>query len=189
MKEMKILKLLSLLSVFLLAGCVVRTYEMTRDRVDQDLDTGNRGYLEGRQTNEEAGDRKETRTTKIVEVEFHSPIKFERRPKQVITEETSAATREPSAEWGNRGYITESYTPPIIERAAPMGEEVLEKYTVKNGDTLEKISKKFYGTTKGWRKIYQANADTLKGPDRIYPGQIINVPTQGGLIEPQENLK
>ena len=188
MKEEKVLKLISLLSVFVFAGCVVRTYEMTRDRVDQDL-SGNRGYLEGRQPSEEGVERKQTRTSKVVEVEFHSPIKFERRPKQVVTEETSAVRREPSADWGNRGYITESYTPPIIERAAPMSEEVLERYTVKSGDTLEKISKKFYGTTKNWRKIYEANKDTLKGPDRIYAGQVINVPTQGGLIEPRENLK
>ena len=32
---------------FMLSGCVVRTYRLTRDRVDQNLEGGNRGYLIG----------------------------------------------------------------------------------------------------------------------------------------------
>jgi nucleoid-associated protein YgaU len=71
-----------------------------------------------------------------------------------------------------------------------------EKYTVAKNDTLQKISNKFYGTTKRWTKIYDANKDVLRGPDKLYPGQVLNIPAGGKLssknqemLEPQENLK
>jgi LysM repeat protein len=168
--------LLGLSLVFVLSGCVVRTYPLTKERVDQDL-IGNRGYLQGQVPSEEVKERKTTRTTQVVEVELHSPIKFERMPKAKIAEKTEDKTT-----WGNRGYITESTTPEIAEPAN------IEKYTIQKGDTLQKISKKFYGTTKKWNKIFQANQDKLKAPNKIYPGQVINVPVEP-LKETKENLK
>ena len=50
-------------------------------------------------------------------------------------------------------------------------------YVVRKGDTLQKISKKFYGTTKKWRRIYKANRKTLsKGPDKLQPGMKLVIP-------------
>ncbi len=170
---------LYLLGLFLLSGCVVRSYPVTRERVDQDL-TGNRGYLQGQAPAEEVKERKTTRTTQVVEVELHSPIKFERMPKAKIAEKTEDKTI-----WGNRGYIIESTTPEIAE---PTFAANIEKYTIQKGDTLQKISKKFYGTTKKWNKIFQANKDKLKAPNKIYPGQVIDVPVES-LKETKENLK
>ena len=74
---------------------------------------------------------------------------------------------------------------PEIENAQTGG---FERYTVASGDTLQKISKKFYGTTKKWKKIYEANKDTLKSPNSIFPGKALNIPSEG-LREPKENLK
>lgn len=37
-----------------------------------------------------------------------------------------------------------------------------KKYTTKNGDTLWTISKRFYKTTKQWKKIYNANKSTIE---------------------------
>jgi len=51
-----------------------------------------------------------------------------------------------------------------------------EIYVIKKGDTLQKISSKFYGTTKKWKMLYQENTDVLKGPDKIYPGLKIRIP-------------
>ena len=42
MKCEKMAYVLVLIVVFVLSGCVVRTYQLTRDRVDQDLNAGNR---------------------------------------------------------------------------------------------------------------------------------------------------
>ena len=37
-----------------------------------------------------------------------------------------------------------------------------QKYTVKSGDTLQKISKKLSGTTANWKKIYTQNKKTIE---------------------------
>ncbi len=50
------------------------------------------------------------------------------------------------------------------------------EYKVEKNDTLQKISQKFYGTTKKWMKLYNENKDVLSSPDKIYPGLVIKVP-------------
>lgn len=49
-------------------------------------------------------------------------------------------------------------------------------YTVQKKDTLQKISSKFYGTTKKWKMLYNANTDVLKNPNKVYPGMKIKIP-------------
>lgn len=165
MKKQNLLWVLGGLSLALvLSGCVVRTYPLTKERVDQDL-TGNRGYLQGQAPSGEEKERKSTRITQVVEVELRSPLKFEK----------SRSRAEGAPILMNEGQV----------EATPM-----QKYTVQKNDTLQKISQKFYGTTKLWKWIYDANLDVLKGPNKIYPGQVINVPvTENNLKEPKENLK
>ncbi|HKO59658.1 MAG TPA: LysM peptidoglycan-binding domain-containing protein, partial [Pyrinomonadaceae bacterium] len=51
-----------------------------------------------------------------------------------------------------------------------------QRYTVKPGDTLSKISKQFYGDANEYMRIFYANKDTLKDPDKIQVGQELNVP-------------
>lgn len=51
-----------------------------------------------------------------------------------------------------------------------------QTYTVEKGDTLSQISKRFYGKAKYWNAIFEANRDTIENPDKIYPGQTINLP-------------
>jgi LysM repeat protein len=171
--------LLGLSLVFVLSGCVVRTYPLLKDRVDQDL-TGNRGYLQGQVPAGEEKERKTMRRTQVVEVELHSPVKFEKAPKSKSTADYS----DDKALWGNRGYVSQSAPAEAVEPAAAS----MEKYTVKKGDTLQKISKQFYGTTKKWNMIFQANKNNLKAPNKIYPGEVIDVPVEG-MKEPKENLK
>ncbi|HEV8254574.1 MAG TPA: LysM peptidoglycan-binding domain-containing protein [Vicinamibacteria bacterium] len=49
-------------------------------------------------------------------------------------------------------------------------------YTVKPGDTLSKISKDHYGNANAYMKIFEANRDKLTDPDKIKPGQVLNIP-------------
>ena len=182
MKKLYAISLLSVL-VFVLSGCVVRTYSITKDRVDQDLATGNRGYLKG-QAPSMGMERKTTRTTQVVEVELHSPVKFEKSPKMKLVQIKPIETGKDRSQEGNRGYIVQSITPEIAKAQAV----AFEKYTVQKNDTLQKISKKFYGTTKKWKKIFDANQDVLKSPNKVYPGQVINIPVEP-LKETPENLK
>jgi len=171
-----------LASAFLLSGCVVRTYQTTKDRVDQDLQ-GNRGYLKGRPVAGEKVDRKTTRSLRVVELELHSPLKFEKGPSQeagkVSMKGTVAERTEDKGAWGNRGYISSSDVPEIAEPIHAAQPADFEKYTVQKNDTLQKISLKFFGTTKKWQKIFEANKSTLKAPNKIYPGQTLIIPVQG----------
>ncbi len=49
-------------------------------------------------------------------------------------------------------------------------------YTVQSGDTLSKISKQYYGNANDYMKIFNANKETLTDPDKIKPGQKLNIP-------------
>jgi nucleoid-associated protein YgaU len=49
-------------------------------------------------------------------------------------------------------------------------------YTVVSGDSLSKIAKREYGDAKLWPRIFEANKDTIKDPNLIYPGQKLKVP-------------
>jgi nucleoid-associated protein YgaU len=49
-------------------------------------------------------------------------------------------------------------------------------YTVQKGDSLSKIAKREYGDVQQWHRIFEANKDTIKDPDLIYPGQVIHLP-------------
>jgi LysM repeat protein len=51
-----------------------------------------------------------------------------------------------------------------------------QSYTVKPGDTLSKISRQFYGDANEYMRIFYANRDKLKDPDRIQAGQQLVIP-------------
>ena len=65
---------------------------------------------------------------------------------------------------------TPTPTSPAPAPAAP------RTYTVAAGDSLSKIAKKFYGDGNKWKRIFEANRDTVKNPDLIHPGQVLKIP-------------
>ena len=50
-------------------------------------------------------------------------------------------------------------------------------YTVKSGDTLSAIAKHMYDDANQYPAIFEANKPMLKSPDRIYPGQMLRIPS------------
>ena len=50
-------------------------------------------------------------------------------------------------------------------------------YTVKAGDTLSAIAKEHLGNASAYTKIFEANRDQLTDPDKIKPGQVLNIPS------------
>ena len=50
-------------------------------------------------------------------------------------------------------------------------------YTVKAGDTLSKIAKEELGDASKYPLLFDANKPMLKDPNKIYPGQVLRVPT------------
>lgn len=180
MDRLRLAGICVLASTMALSGCVARTYNLTRDRVDQDLSSslGNRGYLTGQAP--ETKERATTRTVRVFEIELGKT----KGPKAACPATTPLGTNieEPAAGFGE--------TP---DETLAQG---FEKYTVAKNDTLQKISKIFYGTTKRWMKIYNANKDVLSAPDKLYPGQTLNIPSAPAsktkpekTAETKENLK
>jgi LysM repeat protein len=51
-----------------------------------------------------------------------------------------------------------------------------QTYEVKGGDTLSKISKQFYGDANEYMRIFYANQDKLRDPDKIQVGQQLTIP-------------
>ena len=51
-------------------------------------------------------------------------------------------------------------------------------YEVKPGDTLSKISKEFYGDPHEYMRIFYANQDKLRDPDKTQIGQKLTIPVE-----------
>ena len=156
---------------FIINGCAsFRTYSVTKERVDQDLSEGNRGYLFGQPESSEDAPRKATRQIQVFELELR-PIGRGSRPASPAVGSSAMKVSKDSGQM------------PAIKTivAQPSGTSkvvVMKKYTVRKGDTLERIAKRFYGTTKRWRDIYRANQKILKSTKQLYPGQIIEIPIE-----------
>ncbi len=51
-----------------------------------------------------------------------------------------------------------------------------EQYKVQPGDTLGKISEKFYGSPGKWKLILEANRDRIPDPNALKVGQVLIIP-------------
>lgn len=51
-----------------------------------------------------------------------------------------------------------------------------QTYVVQLGDTLGKISRRFYGTTRRYMDIYNANRDVMSSPSQVEVGQELKIP-------------
>jgi hypothetical protein len=50
------------------------------------------------------------------------------------------------------------------------------RHVVRAGDTLSKISQKYYGTPARWKKIFEANQDDIPFPNALTVGQELSIP-------------
>ncbi len=49
-------------------------------------------------------------------------------------------------------------------------------HVVQNGDTLSSIAQLYYGNPNAWQRIYKANSNVIKNPDRVPPGTKLTIP-------------
>tara|TARA_R110002124_G_scaffold9586_17_gene49331 strand:+ start:182 stop:784 length:603 start_codon:yes stop_codon:yes gene_type:complete len=54
------------------------------------------------------------------------------------------------------------------------------KAIIRRGDNLWTIARRVYGEGVKYTTIYQANTSQIRDPDRIYPGQVFNLPESTG---------
>lgn len=77
------------------------------------------------------------------------------------------------------------------------GKTTTTSYTVKRGDTLWNIAKKYLGSGAKWKTIYNANTSTIEAAAKkmgrasssnghwIYPGTVLVIPSSGTTSKPQ----
>ncbi len=155
--------------IALIVGCQAQSRMATRvkdvPRVDLSLEGGNRGYLVGTPP---AGNGSGKTTRQMVETDVELPTFY--KPK---------AGAQPGLD---------QMAPPEIEQeeleaegaGAKKPPERYETYVVKPGESLWSIAAKpeIYGKATRWRRIFDANRDLLKSPDRLKTGMKLKIPRQ-----------
>lgn len=164
------------------SGCRASVHQLRVERVDQSLADGNRGYLIG--TPPPAVDRgAPTRDITELEVRLPSGATRTRQPGVAPQSAAPAAAETAAAEPvpAGRGTIEFLHPEPAADAAASRAAgssapATFERYTVKKGDSLWKIAKRFYGDAYQWRRIYDANRGQLSNPNRVQRGMTLKIP-------------
>lgn len=73
------------------------------------------------------------------------------------------------------GQVTSRIESPF-KREIPNGDVLTDSVTIQPGFTLWALAKQKYGAGMRFVQIYDANRDTIKDPDLIYPGQVFTLP-------------
>ena len=90
-----------------------------------------------------------------------------------------ATPRTPTAE-----KATETRTAKAEPKKSDTSEKAKTKadsaktYTVKSGDTLQKISEKHFGTTRRWMEIVSMNKDVIDDEDNVRVGTVLKIPSR-----------
>lgn len=157
--------------MIVISGCV-RLYTQDVQRVDQELP----GYRDFAGKPGEMPERKKTRKAFVLEIQTLSAYKESQKGRRVTqeTEESigvgqSKALQDDPLE-DNRISVKKHASSLVLDSSG------ITEYTVEEDDTLQKIAKKFYDSYSRWNKIYEANRDKIKDPNRIQPGMIIKIP-------------
>lgn len=77
--------------------------------------------------------------------------------------------------------VTEANDSPSGELAPAGGAAAagsVEYYVIQKGDTLSALAKRFYGDGNLYPKLFEANREVIKHPDKIFVGQKIRIPVQ-----------
>jgi LysM repeat protein len=67
----------------------------------------------------------------------------------------------------------QALTTALVKQAA----QASRTYTVRSGDTLSGIAKRFYGNPARWTWIYAANRSKIHNPNSIYVGEKLTIPS------------
>jgi nucleoid-associated protein YgaU len=65
---------------------------------------------------------------------------------------------------------------PDVQPPKTNTEQTSRFHVVQKGDTLSGISVKYYGSSRYWQKILNANRDNIRDPNRLIPGSRLAIP-------------
>lgn len=74
------------------------------------------------------------------------------------------------------GAVTSRIETPFLREQIVEGDLGEKQLTVQTGNNLWKLAEGIYGAGTRYTLIYQANRDSIRDPDLIYPGQIFRLP-------------
>ena len=80
------------------------------------------------------------------------------------------------ADVNGSGRITILHSGEADDGNEDAGVPAAEEYIVQTGDSLWKIAKTQYGSGRYWKALYEANAERIADPSRIYIGQVLHLP-------------
>ena len=177
--------------VIFAAGCGLetRTYVMNKDRVGLEQGNGNGGCVNGKCPAAPAP----TKTTrKVYVLEITKPVPESEVKKIEATAVNAIVETSPKPSASNAASVNAPAMPaqpavPVVgelpgssssETAVASNGGVIggQTYTVQKDDTLQKISKKIFGTYAKWYKIYKANKAIIKNPNVLRPGTVLTIP-------------
>lgn len=97
-----------------------------------------------------------------------SPSSDRRRPSQSASVELEAAREEYARFRRNLAQVDES--------ASRASSDPTRIHLVSEGETLTSISSRYYGSSRHWRMIYEANSDVVRDRDKITVGTALIIP-------------
>ena len=162
------------------AGCGLetRTYVMTKDRVGLEQGSGNGGCFMGKCPPAPAPAKT---TRKVYVLEITKPVpesevqKIEQNAVNAITETAPSSVENTVPAESTPAAQPQEVAP--VTAAQNGGNLRAQTYTVQKDDTLQKISKKLFGTYGKWYKIYKANKSKIKNPNILRPGTVLTIPS------------
>jgi len=173
---------LFLILMLLVAGCAMRTYTVDQGKADFDVVTGER-----RAPNR---DLKDKRKMFVWEIEMGNREQSKKEKpaatydyngstdSSYANNDDYSSTYAPEETYSDNAAASTDYSYDTAKETAAAEEKTYTEYKVQKNDTLQKISDKFYGTTRKWLMIYEENKDVLKSPDKVYPGLTLRIPSK-----------
>jgi len=65
------------------------------------------------------------------------------------------------------------HTDAVVRHSQP----ATRTYTVRSGDTLSSIAKRFYGRAADWTWLWHVNSSVIHNPNAIYVGEVLKIPS------------